>query len=318
MTHLSQLRRYRKIATQAVAHYPLTNVKLDYLGFTENVVYKITANEGKFLLRIHAASFRTQNAIKQELAFINLLRKHGGFDLQEPLTSINDQPLVTIDGETISMLRWQDGQKRHKSIKTRHFIILGQYLSKLHQFADENRSQIKNNLREYWTAEKLIGQAPILGDFDGLEAVEGFNRSIFEASRTQTLAKLQQHETKNPNLQGMIHADLHFSNILWRGDNLLPIDFDDCGIGSFLHDLAIPIISIHNGKLQHHRDILLNAYCQTRSLSQNDLASIDDYILARHITMQGWLFARSSHPKIKAYQARGMVNTIETLQASLK
>lgn len=317
MSHLSDLRKSRKIATQAVAQYPLSNIRIDYIGFSENVVYKITANEGRFLLRIHGASFRTEQAIVEELNFLDLLSDQGGFELQKPLKAHNQDIVVKFDDKIISLLSWQEGQKKHKSIGDRHFVILGQYMAKLHQFADDHRADINMQHRDYWTADNLIGNKPILGAFDQLETVQGFDRGVFEACRLKTLTHLRQHADDNPQLQGIIHSDLHFSNILWRDDALLPIDFDDCGLGSFLHDLSIPIISMNSDTPQHHRDILLNAYCQSRSLSEADLCVIDDYILARHITMQGWLYSRSSHPKIKAYHARNMQNTMDILKASL-
>lgn len=317
MSHLSQLRSFRKIASQAVAHYPLSNVRLDYFSFTENVVYKITANEGKFILRIHAPSFRSQAAITEELNLLTLLSESGGFEVQKPLQTTNQDIVLKLDNKIISILTWQDGRKKRASIGDKHIDILGHYMAKLHQFTARNRHKINMQYRDYWTPENLIGDQPILGAFEGLETIRGFNRDIFEASRRKTLQRITQHSHDNPHLQAIIHADLHFSNIIWRGDTLLPIDFDDCGIGSFLHDLSIPIISLQGDKSHHHRDILLNAYCQIQNLNQNDLDIIDDYILARHITMQGWLYSRSSHPKIKNYQARSMQTTMDILKASL-
>jgi Ser/Thr protein kinase RdoA (MazF antagonist) len=36
----------------------------------------------------------------------------------------------------------------------------------------------------------------------------------------------------------LIHADMHGGNVLWYEDSLSVIDFDDCGIGFPLQDLA--------------------------------------------------------------------------------
>lgn len=115
----------------------------------------------------------------------------------------------------------------------------------------------------------------------------------------------------------MIHADLHFGNILWYKDEIRAIDFDDCGIGSYLHDLSIPIVSMQQDNSKHHRDVLLNAYSKTHPLDQKHIDLIDDYILSRYIAMQGWLLSRSSHPKYKKYLAQGMRKTMSVLRASI-
>lgn len=316
MTHLSELRNYRKIAEKALGQYPLTPVRIDYISFTENVIYKVTAKEGEFLLRVHASALRTTPAIDEELLFIAQLR-NAGFELQKPLATKKGEFVAQQDEQNITILAWQNGRKKHKSITDKDIETLGHYMAKLHDFSSQNNANIAYQNRDEWSPDNLIGDPPILGSFDKLETVKGFDRKIFEDCRAQTLNRLRQHVQNCPELQGMIHADLHFSNIIWQQNKLLAIDFDDCGQGSFLYDLAIPIITMRGDKPKHHRDILLNAYCQTRSLNESDLQVIDDYILARRITMQGWLLHRSSSPHIKKHLDAGMGRTMEILKASL-
>ena len=317
MNHLSELRKFRKIIAKALVQYPLSNVSVDYIDYAENAVYKITAAEGTYLLRIHASSFRTAAAIKQELQYIALLRDDG-FDLQVPLKAINDEYVTHVDGKMISILSWQLGSKKHKSIDNQHFEILGNYMAKLHSFSLNNRHKIATTHREYWTPDNLIGSNPILGSYVDLEKINGFDRGIFEAARLQTLSRLKNHQANQPEKFGMIHADLHFSNILWHEGALRPIDFDDCGMGSFLQDLSIPIISMQGDKSAHYRDVFLNNYSKTHSINQADADLIDDYILARHIAMQGWLFMRIDHPRMKKYLNQSMGETIKILKTGLR
>ena len=44
-----------------------------------------------------------------------------------------------------------------------------------------------------------------------------------------------------PDAFGLIHADLHLENALFDGDAVRVIDFDDCGFGYWLYDLAVPL-----------------------------------------------------------------------------
>src|SRR5260221_13336109 len=40
---------------------------------------------------------------------------------------------------------------------------------------------------------------------------------------------------------GMIHADVRLANLLADGDDIQVIDFDDCGFGWFMFDLATAV-----------------------------------------------------------------------------
>ena len=40
---------------------------------------------------------------------------------------------------------------------------------------------------------------------------------------------------------GLIRGDLSFGNVLFGDNGPVPIDFDDCGYGYYLHDLAVPL-----------------------------------------------------------------------------
>ena len=63
----------------------------------------------------------------------------------------------------------------------------------------------------------------------------------------------------------MIHADLHFGNLVWNQSQGTPIDFDDCGYGSKLYDAAVFLLSSRFGitdekKLGRFIDDFIGAY----------------------------------------------------------
>ena len=44
---------------------------------------------------------------------------------------------------------------------------------------------------------------------------------------------------------GLIHADLHSGNIVFKHDRPFPIDFGRCGYGYFLYDMAGAMLELH-------------------------------------------------------------------------
>ena len=56
---------------------------------------------------------------------------------------------------------------------------------------------------------------------------------------------------------GLIHADLHLDNALFWRDDVRIIDFDDCGFGYWLYDIAVSLWELrHRGDYEQFRAAL--------------------------------------------------------------
>jgi len=90
-----------------------------------------------------------------------------------------------------------------------------------------------------------------------------------------------------PDAFGLIHAYLHLENALFDGDAVRLIDFDDCGFGYRLYDIAVPLWE-YRGRADYAaiRAALLNGYRERRELP--DLTHLDDFIATRHVAFGLW------------------------------
>ena len=69
---------------------------------------------------------------------------------------------------------------------------------------------------------------------------------------------------------GLIHGDLHQENYLFERGTARAIDFDDCGWGFFLYDVAVTLSEIEGRpRYAELRDALLDEYAGRRSLPAN-------------------------------------------------
>jgi Ser/Thr protein kinase RdoA (MazF antagonist) len=65
----------------------------------------------------------------------------------------------------------------------------------------------------------------------------------------------------------MIHADLHPGNMPWQQGRVGAIDFDDCGAGHYLFDLAVALVNWTDGGTDHGRyDAILTGYTRVHPL----------------------------------------------------
>lgn len=85
---------------------------------------------------------------------------------------------------------------------------------------------------------------------------------------------------------GLIHADLHLGNALFQGGEVKLIDFDDCGTGPRLYELAVALWELRDAPDQAvFRDALLDGYRTHREI---DAAHLDDFIALRQVAFDLW------------------------------
>jgi Ser/Thr protein kinase RdoA (MazF antagonist) len=91
-----------------------------------------------------------------------------------------------------------------------------------------------------------------------------------------------------PGSTGLIHADLHPGNALFRHGQVKIIDFDDCGLGYWLYDIAVALWELrHRHDYGQFRDALIEGYTRHRPLP-GDLAHLDDFIATRDVAFGLW------------------------------
>ena len=89
---------------------------------------------------------------------------------------------------------------------------------------------------------------------------------------------------------GLIHADLHLDNALFARGDVRLIDFDDCGTGYRLYDIAVALWELrHRPDFETFRAALVAGYTQHRPLPTDQLAHLDAFIAAREVAFGLWV-----------------------------
>ncbi|THJ75171.1 phosphotransferase enzyme family protein [Candidatus Frankia alpina] len=207
------------------------------------------------------------------------------------------------------------------------FAQLGDIAARLHQHA-RSWAPPPSFTRFAWTWESTLGASgrwgswtagltAALGDADAREALGLLGRAAAVIERR--LAGFG----AGPDRFGLIHADMRLANLLVPGDappsvDALPsgdasaagtgpagagsaaggevcvIDFDDCGFGWYLWDLAASLSFIEH--LDSAGDLVaawLAAYQRRLPLTAADVAMIPTFVLLRRLLLVAWL---GTHP----------------------
>ncbi len=95
---------------------------------------------------------------------------------------------------------------------------------------------------------------------------------------------------------GLIHADLRLANVLVNGDQIGIIDFDDCGHGWFLYELASAVSFIED-----HADFdrllqkWIEGYRTVSDIDQDMLDSLPTLLMLRRFSLIAWLGYQQQH-----------------------
>ncbi len=176
--------------------------------------------------------------------------------------------------------------------------------------------------RNFWNAEGLIGLNPRLGKISNLLTASKENQKFVNEERARVFKKIKNFETQYPKRMGLIHADMHFGNVIFQKDDIGVIDFDDCGYGAFLYDLAIPLLMVEdiltkNKKLKqlpYFKEALLIGYASKMSFDKTDEEMVTYYQKARKLAMLGWIQSRSDNPRLKKMQKKIIIKAVAYLK----
>jgi len=304
-SYLAQLRRLRNLATNAMARYPVKVRAIHFIHHGENTTFQVQARDGrKYLLRIHRNDYHTQEGIQEELSWLALLAKTS-LDVPKPLLSKNGNYLESIThpsaplSRNCSVFKWMEGRMIGKTVAPKHMYQVGALLANLQLHTP--RKPVAH--RRYWDSEGLVGVKPKFSSIDKLADVSRKQQEIITRARKLVFKKLRSFEKKFPERMGLIHADLHFGNILKIGSGLGAIDFDDCGYGFHAYDLAIPLYSVEHilsekqqKRIPEYKEALIAGYTSKKTWDRSDEELFPYLLSARRLCMLGWLNSRSDNP----------------------
>jgi Ser/Thr protein kinase RdoA (MazF antagonist) len=299
LPYRAQIAKMRRVAVRALASYPVDVSRLRFVSHGENTTFRVTSPTTDYLLRVHRPNRHgrgvdSAEAIRSELQWLEALRDSADVSVPAPVRT-RDGGMTVTAGETevrvCSLLRWMDGRIRNASPHPVHLQRLGHAMAKLHDHA-ERWAIPPGFTRMRWDREGFFGDRM---EYGGVGSADCWNllptgvRGAFhrvEDRVATTMAELGE----GPDAFGLIHADLHLENALFAGDGVRLIDFDDCGFGYWLYDIAVSLWELrHLGTYPTFRDAFIAGYREQRRLTDDRLDErIDTFIAAREVAFGLW------------------------------
>ncbi len=280
------------IAQQALTLWGLEGATLTLVAQRENIVYRVydSVTEQSWALRIHRIRLRKKEEIISESQWMQMLDE-ASLSVPTPVKTLKGNLCEQIDGQWVDLQVWLDGDTLSEHPTEHSYRALGNSMARLHN-ASDNWSPPAGFKRVAWDREGLVGHTPVWGPFWHNPSLNDQQRLLCDRFRRAAGAELLKRET---NLDyGLIHADLVTDNVLVDGNLLHLIDFDDCGYGYRLFDLATVILRLQREPEQTAlTKALIEGYWAARPL---DLKALDLFISLRACTYVGWIIPRINEP----------------------
>ena len=93
---------------------------------------------------------------------------------------------------------------------------------------------------------------------------------------------------------------MRFANLIIDNDVIQIIDFDDCGFGWHMYDLAAALSFIETSEhLQDYIGAWLEGYSSLRAVSDEDMDAIPSLIMMRRMQLTAWTASRWDSDPIK-------------------
>lgn len=240
----SEYLEWMQYTSQALAHWGLEDADTKLLSLSENATYLVRAagEDEPYVLRLHRPGFRSGANVRSEIVWLEALITGGVVDTAEVIPTLAGDGCCTFvnpDGieQYAVLFRFLEGHEPLDEGLSRVIERIGAVAAHLHNHA-KSWELPADFERVRWHTESIIGAECSWGDWRRVPEVDAETRAVLEAVEIKIRTEMAEYGMTAGNY-GLIHGDLRSSNLLIDDSGSVKvIDFDDCGFGWYLYDMA--------------------------------------------------------------------------------
>jgi len=259
----------KHLAQFIASHYGFENATCKLLRTGMNHLYLVTTGTEQYVFRVYTVDWRTRLDIEEELRLLNHI-KANGISVSYPIADAHGnyiQELEAPEGLRYGVLFSFAPGKKDPRFTAELSRLIGVTMARLHNVTEGFLLQ-----RVSYNEETLLDRSfEMTSDFFGtaspeMKFVKGVTDLLRSEYRNADIAQLP---------VGAVHMDIWFDNMHLDGNEITLFDFDFCGNGWLVHDVAYfiyqlcftnPVETDYIAK----RDAFLEGYESVRPLSTEE------------------------------------------------
>ena len=250
LTDRGKVRRLRRVALYALAHYDLDIERVRFVSNWTNGIFRLYARNGaSYVLRVCAPDWRTEADLRAEITWLRALKKDTDIPVPAPITTRHGRDFVEESTEGLAgplrcaLMEWLPGSVLlGDRLNEKNLYRMGRLFARLHAHTATFKPP-----RGFSTLKidhpYVRRGADILFDDEHRKAFTPHTRDIFTRAWDQVQTAYTRLYADPAGLR-VIHNDLHHENIkIYRGE-LYPYDFEDTVWGYPVQDIATALLDL--------------------------------------------------------------------------
>ncbi|MFF5212775.1 phosphotransferase enzyme family protein [Streptosporangium sp. NPDC000396] len=282
------------VAREAARIHGLPEAEVTLINVSENATYRVDdpATGTRSILRVHRLGYHSTPAILSELAWLEALREEAGVRTPRVIPAPDGSRVLTVPGRwprDCVMFEFLPGAEPPQDRLVPGFERLGAITARMHRHARGWRRPA-GFTRFHWDYGAALGAESRWGRWqDGL-GMDSESRAVLGRLDRELRGRLRRFG-RGADRYGLIHADLRLANLLVVGEEPPSvIDFDDCGFGWYLYDLAAAVSFIEDHpQVPEMVHAWVRGYRTVLDLSVEDEAEIWTFIMFRRLLLVAWI-----------------------------
>jgi len=285
-----------------------TDCKLKCVSHWQNTTFRVEVRRGAlagmYALRINRLVSQEYRTICSEVEWLEAISHATDLVVPNPVRNLQGDLLTTAAIPEVGAARhavlfhWIEGAFLDATLTTDHMREIGDFMGRLHNFSQQfapsedfqrKKLQWDGQMEDYYS-RKGLESSPLLSTAQWMvlkrvrEITEPIMRSIPQDS----------------DVYGLIHNDIYQKNMIFVDNRVCVIDFDNCGWGHYLLDLAVTLAQIrHHDDYQQKRTALIHGYEIQRLLAHQE--KLDYFMAARLVLLTLYMASQNDNPEMRAY-----------------
>lgn len=306
-TCVQQQRLWLEVAELALRRWDLRADELRGMGHGSNRVIRVRAAGADYILRLYLPERVNLQWLRSELTWLSMIRRETDLQAPFPLAAPvhgSEQLLLELRQDRLpapivyaALFEFIEGDvKSARDLRPIDVFRIGKYLGKLHRIGQFSPPAGFDRPELHW--EGLFGSDSPYAPLAESDLIGAEQRAILD-DLAERLRRPLTNLASRGDATGLIHADLLAKNIVFRERTIAALDFEFCGWGFFLYDLA-PLLWQFKGEraadYSELEDAIWTGYTSIRPVAESDRELLEPFIAARQFASIRWLLANLGNP----------------------
>jgi homoserine kinase len=282
-----------RIVLDKIANNVVKKINKEYearfIHLSENATYVVYSDDKPlYTIRISRSDYRTMSQLESEIAWLNII-KNTDIPAIIPV-DIMGRYVNYIDGYFVTLFEYIDGEMpEYNDINVMYEC--GRLAALLHNSVKPDYID-----RPVWSIDNMTGENGLWGNWRLNSELTEADIILIDNIIEESKLKINDYKT---NKYGLIHIDLRMTNLI-KSDKFYAIDFDDCGFGYYIQDLAAALSFMETSdNIDELKSVWYKGYEEISFLTDEDKAMVDTFIFLRRIQLLAWITSHCESDYVK-------------------